>query len=131
MLLTILLLFPLLVGCSQKSVKQISCSELVAVYEAADYEVFHNHTQNGEREWICHVGAEDDDCEEYVHFYIFENEEAAEAYAGKRKWNVVLWLYTLAMFEPTWLITDTYGNIEFEYDSGSDLIEPFSDFINR
>ena len=110
-------------GCAQEENKQISCDDVIAAYQNAGYAIFHIDTAAEAEEWLCCVSAED---EEYIYFYFFEDNETAQDYADERQWNVVLWLYSLAMFEPTWVSTKVYGNIVYQY-SDSDLLKPFND----
>ncbi len=116
-----------LAGC-QPAEKDISCQDVVAAYEAAGYTVWHNETTAEDCAWTCSVTVNGKDSDDYIYFHFFESSEAAQAYADTQQWNVVLWLYTLALFQPTWLTTKTYGNIEYEYcDSG--LIRPFNELL--
>ena len=105
----------------------ISCADVVSVYEMAGYSVFHKDCQ-GEA-YNCYIQAEDSDSGEYILFHFFDTAQQAESYADDSKWNVVLWLYSLACGEPTWITVKTCGNVEVEYGSGA-LYQPFGMLIS-
>lgn len=114
-------------GCKAE-IKNISCDDVIAAYESAGYEIFHKDTGAEDYEWECYIQATHPDSGSYIMFYIFDSPDAAESYADTRQWNVVLWLYSLASGHPTWLTTETYGNIEIEYDDG-ELYKPFQTLL--
>ena len=113
-------------GCSKQE-KEVSCAEVIAAYEGAGYTVFHRDYPEKEYGYACCIEIEGEDGG-HISFYFFETDREAEAYAEERQWNVVLWLYSAAMFQPTWLTTKTYGNIEIEYDDKA-LYKPFQQLI--
>lgn len=127
--LALLLGTVILLSCSgcQSEKKEISCREVVAAYETAGYEIFHKESDE-ELDCVCYVRATAPKSGEYIFFHFFDSAEAAESYADERKWNLILWLYSLACREPTWLTTQTYNNIEIEYDNG-DLYKPFQTLL--
>ena len=127
MIMAFVLAISFLSGCRAEE-KDISCADVVAAYEKAGYQVFHKDTATEDYDWECYVKAQPKDSDDYIFFYFFDSEDAAEEYANTRQWNAVLWLYSLVSFQPTWLTTKTYGNIEYEYDN-SDLVKPFNDLI--
>ena len=126
--LAVCLLVLCLSGCGEKEHKQITCEDVAAAYEAAGYAVFHADAAAEDADWLCYLWAEDTDSDEAVYFYFFADPAAAQAYAESRQWNVVLWLYSLAMFNPIWVNAKTYENIAYEY-SDSDLIKLFNVLI--
>ena len=121
------LIFFCLSGCRTEA-KEITCTDVMAAYEKAGYEVFHHESNAEEDEWNCYVKAQVKDGENYIFFHFFDGEDKAEAYAEKREWNVLLWFYSLISSQPTWLNTKTYGNIEYEYDQNA-LVKPFHELI--
>ncbi len=126
-LIAMLILLSSLSGCRAEK-KDIAREDVAAAYEKAGYEVFHKDTTTEDYDWECYVKAQLKGSDEYIFFYFFDSEDAAEAYADTQQWNVVLWLYSLVSAQPTWLTTKTYGNIEYEYDN-SELIKPFNELI--
>ena len=61
-----------------------------------------------------------------LHF--FEANDEAESYVDEKERNVILLIFSCAMFEPTWLTTKTYNNIEIEYDENY-LYKPFKTLL--
>ncbi len=112
----------LLCGCAQKQPREVSCEELIAAYEAAGYAVEHLEFPALDYGYRCEVQIRSG--EEQLRFEFYPSAEAAEAQAQQRQWNAVLWIYTLAMGQPTWLHTQTHGTIEIEY-TDSALLKPF------
>lgn len=110
-------------GCAAEPDREVRCAEVVAAYEEAGYSVWHRDYPEKEYGYACCIEIESDDGDR-ISFHFFETDQEAEAYAKERQWNWALWLYTAAMFQPTWLTTETYRNIEIEYDS-KDLYAPF------
>ena len=116
-------------GCSG-SHKDISCQDVIDTYQKAGYQVFHKDDPDSETGRVCYVRVDDQDSDEYIYFEFYDSEENAKAYADQRQWNVVLWLFSAIYSDPQWLVTETYGNIEYEYRSGSDLIDPFNELVS-
>lgn len=114
-------------GCSNEK-PEITCRQVIAAYEQAGYEIFHKDTTTEDYEWDCYIKATHPDSGDYIMFHFFGSPEAAESYADTRQWNWATWLYTLACFQPTWLTTETYNNIEIEYSDG-DLYKPFQTLL--
>lgn len=119
----------LFVGCADqnKPIKKISCDEIADAYEAAGYEVFHNH-QAGFESYDCYVRATDTQSGDYIYILNFDSAQAAKEYAESRKFNVLLWLFTVIYGDPSWLHTTTYDHYEIEYDNAS-LYDPFAKLI--
>ena len=113
-------------GCNAQ-VRDITCADVIAAYEKAGYGVFHKE-ESYEDNGVCYVRVDDPKSDDYIYFEFFEDAESAQAYAKQRQWNVVLWLFSLIYSDPTWLVTKTYGNIEYEYDN-DDLVKPFEQLI--
>ena len=118
-------------ACSQSGPREISCQDVIDAYEKAGYAIFHKEEGNGETGEVCYVKVSDSDSDEYIFFHFFDSEESAKEYADQRQWNVLLWLFSAIYSDPHWLTTKTYGNIEYEYRSGTDLIDPFHDLTDE
>ncbi len=127
-IVVLILIISCLSSC-QTEEKDISCKDVAAAYEKAGYEVFHKDTSTEDYDWECYVKAQSKGSDDYIFFHFFSSEDGAKAYAETRQWNVILWLYSLVSSQPTWLTTETYGNIEYEYDNNA-LIKPFKELIN-
>ena len=129
MFLSVLILISIfvLISCDNTK-KEITCEDVIKVYEEAGYEVFHKETNPDDYKYECYVQCSASDSENYIIFHFFETNEKAESYAAERKWNVILFLYSCAMFEPTWLTTKTYNNIEIEYHENY-LYKPFKTLL--
>lgn len=128
LLIAVALVLCLFTGCAVKQEKKVTCQAVIAAYQEAGYEVWHRDYPEKDYGYACCIEIENGDGD-HISFYFFETEKEAEAYAKERRWNLVLWLYTAAMFQPTWLTTETYRNIEIEYDD-KDLYKPFRELIN-
>lgn len=127
--LVILLCLSLLLsmaGCGG-SQRKVSCDDVIAAYEAAGYSVSHRDYAEEEYGYRCVVTIEESDGDS-IRFHFYKTAEAAEAYASQRQWNGLLWLFSVIYSDPTWLKTETYQNIEIEYDD-ADLYKPFKQLV--
>ena len=113
-------------GC-QKEERPVSCEEVIAAYEAAGYDVSHRDYPEKEYGYLCEVTIEEEDGDS-IRFHFHETSEEAEAEAEERRWNSVLWLFSVIYGDPTWLKTECYQNIEIEYDDDA-LYEPFKELV--
>ena len=129
MFLSMLLLISIftLTSCDNNK-KEITCEDVVKVYEEAGYTVFHKDTNTDDYKYECYVQCTASNSEDYIMFHFFETTEEAKSYADEREWNVILFIYSCAMFQPTWLTTKTYNNIEFEYHENY-LYKPFKTLL--
>lgn len=116
-----------LISCDNTK-KEISCEDVIRVYEEAGYEVFHKEQYDEESKEVCYIQCTAPNSEDYIMFHFYETIDAAEAYADERQWNIILFVFSCAMFEPTWLTTKTYNNIEIEYHHDY-LYKPFKTLI--
>ena len=124
----LIILFVVVISSScDKTEKEITCEEVIKVYEEAGYTVFHKESDYKENQ-VCYVKCTAPNSEEYIFFNFFETSDAAKKYADERDWNVVLYIFSCALCEPTWLTTKTYNNIEIEYHK-SYLYKPFKNLI--
>lgn len=126
-LLLLALVLPLFSGCKEKEQREISCEEVIAAYEEAGYTVYHREEPEKEFGYTCLVSISQEDGDA-IYFHFYETNEEAEAYAEERQWNVLVWLFTWIYGDPSWLTTETYRNIEIEYDD-KELYKPFKELI--
>ena len=114
-------------GCSGGIGRRVTCQEVIAAYEEAGYDVYHQDYPEKEYGYLCEVTIEEEDGDS-IRFHFYETDEEAEAYAEERQWNWALWMFSVIYSDPTWLETETHYNIEIEYDD-EDLIKPFRKLI--
>lgn len=129
-LATILLLamaLSLCAACQEQQNREITCAEVISAYEEAGYQVFHWDYPEKEYGYICSVRIEEEDGDS-IEFHFHETDGEAEVEAEERQWNMLLWLFSAIYGEATWLNTETYRNIEIEYDD-KNLYEPFKELI--
>ncbi len=117
-------------SCKNKEVVAPTCEEVIAAYQEAGYHVSHreNKLKDDSSDEICYVQVWLDDPYESVYFNFFESTEAAEAMDDERQFNVVIYLFTVIYGDPSWLWSEAYGNIQYEYED-PDMIKPFEDLI--
>ena len=120
------LLLAVFTGCADKS-RPVTCDEVIAAYEQAGYEVWHRDYPDREYGYLCEVAIEEEDGDS-IRFHFYETSEEAEAEAEQRQWNGLLWMFSVIYGEPTWLETESYRNIEIEYDDDA-LYKPFKKLI--
>ncbi len=120
-------LFLFCAGCEAALPADADCQTVAAVYEKAGCEIL--HVADEDRDYECYIRATDPQSGDYVFFYFFADEQAAQTYADSRQWNVLLWFLSFVMFEPTWLHTKVFGNVVCEYDNDV-LFQPFQSLLN-
>lgn len=134
-IISILLLISLCVSftaCGQSEPKEISCEDIIKVYEDAGYYVTHGeHKDEADSSQLCYIKANltEDPDSDYIYFITCFTEEQAEEAAERDKYNLAVWLYATAVGESRWLKTGTYGNIEYSYYN-SELIKPFNKLVD-
>ena len=134
-IISILLLISLCVSftaCGQSEPKEISCEDIIKVYEDAGYYVTHGeHKDDADSSQLCYIKANltEDPDSDYIYFITCFTEEQAEEAAERDKYNLAVWLYATAVGESRWLKTGTYGNIEYSYYN-SELIKPFNKLVD-
>lgn len=108
--------------------KEITCEDIMKVYEEAGYEIFHKETTDQDYDWNCYVKCTAPDSDDYIFFYIFDTNEEAVNYADERDWNILLYLFSGLFCDSAWLKTKSYNNIAIEYDQ-KELYKPFETLL--
>ena len=115
LLLAILMTLTSLTSCGYN--KEITCQDVINVYEEAGYGVFHSVTTDSNGyDWDCYVKCTALNSDDAIYFHFFETKEEAEAYSSEGEWNILLYLYSIIVAdEPIWVTTKTYNNIAIDY----------------
>ena len=108
--------------------KEITCEDIINIYEEAGYEIFHKETTDQDYNWNCYVKCTVPDSDDYIFFYIFDTNEEADNYADERDWNILLYFFSELFGDSSWLKTKSYNNIAIEYDQ-SELYKPFESLM--
>ena len=133
-LLSIILLLSLCLSftaCNKPATKEITCEDIIKVYEDAGYYVVHGaHKNEAESTQLCYIKASmsEDSDSDYIYFITYFTEEQAEEARKTDKYNLIIWFYAAIGGESRWLKTGTYGKIEYSYYN-SKLIKPFDELI--
>ena len=121
-----------LASCDSQNItsdKEITCEDIIKVYEEAGYDIFHKETTEQDYDWECYVKCIAPDSDDYIFFYIFDTNEEAVNYADEREWNILLYFFSELFGDSSWLKTKSYNNIAIEYDQ-NELDVPFESLIN-
>lgn len=110
------------------SENEITCEDIIQVYEDAGYEIFHKETTTQDYSWNCYVRCTAPNSEDYIFFYIFKTNEEAVSYAEERKGNFLIYLFGWIYGEPEWLKTKSYNTIAIEYTQDK-LYKPFKSLM--
>lgn len=121
-LLLLAVLLSLCTACRTEK-KTISCDAVITAYQNTGYTVWHKDYPEKENGYLCRIEIQNEGGES-ISFSFFENESEADAYADQHQWNWAVWLYSLALLQPTWVTTKTHSNIVIEYVD-KDLYKPF------
>lgn len=121
-------LFVSLASCKNGEIKDITPEEVALAYEEAGYDVWHSEEDDDPIEGQIYTVRATHENGDYIFFHFFDSVENAEAYADTREYNVFVWLFSVIYGDSSWLNTETYGNIEIEYDN-KDLYKPFKELI--
>ena len=115
LLLAMLMTLTSLTSCGNN--KEITCQDVINVYEDAGYGVFHSELTDQENGgYNCYVVCTAPNSDDTIYFHFFETKEEAEEYSSKGEWNILLYLYSIiAADEPIWVTTKTYNNIAIDY----------------
>ncbi len=127
----LLVLILSLVSCDKSELKEVSCEDIIGVYEDAGYYVTHGvHKDESEGSQLCYIKANisEDPDSDYIYFITCFTEEQAKEAHETDKYNLVIWLYAAVIGESRWLQSGTYGKIEYSYYN-PELIRPFNELI--
>lgn len=120
-IISILLLLSLafsLTACGKSEPKEITCEEIIAAYDDAGYNVFHNHDDPVyyDLNQYCYIKISDPDDPENNYLYVtrYFTEEDAKAAAEDLEFNPVLWGFFCIFGEWRWLHTGYYGDLTYE-----------------
>ena len=106
-----------LVSCGKAEVREISCEEIVKVYEDAGYTVeHHNHRENDtEADVWCSMLIEDPKNPRRNYLYIdrYVTPEQAAAAAKRTAHNPVIWFVFGIHGEWRWLKSKHYGDMHY------------------
>ena len=120
-------------ACDSRESKEITCDEIIKVYEDAGYYVFHGQHCGEEgyqyRCYIC-VKTSENDPSDQAYFTTYWTEEEAEEAAEIDKYHIAKWIFALPFGEYRWLKTGTYGAIEYSYYN-SEMIKPFKSLTKK
>ena len=129
--LALVLIFTLsLTACHVPEERHITCDEILAAYEGFPCNnLYHSDHDRCDLDF-CTISLEAtrDNKYEYVHFYIFDTFEEADAYAEERRYNLAVWIIATMYGESRWLQVGSYGNIAYEYYD-TELYEPFASLV--
>jgi len=104
-------------ACVKSKPKEISCEEIIAAYEDAGYNVFHNHDDPVyyDLNQYCDLKVTDPDDPENNYLYItrYFTEEDAKAASKEERFNIILWLFFGVFGEWRWLHTGCYGDLTY------------------
>ena len=115
LILALLMTLTSLTSCGNN--KEITCEDVINIYEEAGYSVFHSEPVDQEKVgWNCYVECTAPDSDDSIYFHFFATNDEAEKYSSEGEWNILLYLYSvIAADEPIWVTTKTYNNIAIDY----------------
>lgn len=117
-ILLLLFLALSLTACGNSEPKEITCEEIIAAYDDAGYNVFHNHDAPVyyDLNQYCYIKISDPDDPENNYLYVtrYFTEEDAKAAAEELEFNPVLWGFFGIFGEWRWLHTGYYGDLTYE-----------------
>ncbi len=120
-----------LYSCQNDEVVAPTCDEVIAAYEAAGYKVSHvdqNEYKDESTDENCYIKVWLDDEYTCMYFYFYDSAEVAEAMDEQREFHILLYLFTIIYGDPTWVWSETYGNIQYEYEDPR-MTKPFKELI--
>lgn len=127
LLLTMALTFS---SCGSKP-DEITCEDVIKVYEDAGYYVKHSQHHEDDYYCICTISIRKSEADyegDHIYFAFFRTAKEAKADAKQTKYNIVKWIFALAFGEARWLKSKTYGKISYSYYN-SDMVKPFKTLI--
>ena len=118
-IISICLLFVLILSlstCSGSSIaKTVTCDEIVQAYEEAGcYISCHKHSEDSDSQY-CHIiiYETEDAISDLVEINLYNTEDQAKDAAKKHKYNIAVWFIAAIYGESRWLISGSYGVIEY------------------
>ena len=119
-------------SCNDTETKDLNCAEIIQAYEDAGYtNIFHKHSdEENKNQECCIIIYETEESEsELVEINIYNSIEEAKDAASKKKYNVVIWLFSSFMGETRWLESGYQGKVEYS-SYNSKLLEPLKELFN-
>ncbi len=126
-ILSVLFLLTCALSCG--SSKEITCQGVLEAYKDSDYEIFHKEEDLYEEHCTCYIAISSEGHEDGIYFYFFTDEEAAKVYDEQNDHHWAASLFSLFLWDPTWIRSETHGNVVITY-TDSDLYKPFEDWMN-
>ena len=105
-----------LTACGNSSEpKQISCEDIIKVYEDAGYFIScHSHSEDSEEHYCYIVIYENEDSSsDLVEITRYNTTEGAKEAAENRKYNLAIWMVAAMYGEFRWLRTGCYGDMVY------------------
>ncbi len=115
-------------SCGEKA--PLTCDGVLAAYRGLEgkYEVFHGE-DTYEEDCVCYVRITSPQSDGDVFFYFFADEEAATAYKKSIRYDFAASIFSLFLWDPTWIRSEQYGNLVIRY-TDDDLLDPFYEYID-
>ncbi len=112
--------------------RSVTCEEVIAAYEAAGYEVFHQADSEYifEEDCVCYVRADHPELEENIYFRFFIDSEAALRYAEEKNYYWAASIFSLFLWDPTWIRMEVNDNVVIDY-SRSELYQPYKELLQE
>jgi len=114
-------------ACSNSVSKDISCDEIIKVYEDEGYIVeYHIHKEDIiDSDIICNIKIYDPKNSEKNYLYIdrYVDEEKAELAAKDTEYNIVIWFIYSINGENRWLKSKQYGVIHY-HSFNKEIMKP-------
>ena len=131
LIITIFVFSFIVTSCNKTEPKDLNCTEIIQAYEEAGYtNIFHKHSDEEIENQECYIiihETEDLDSD-LVEINIYSSIDAAKDAASKKKYNVVIWLFSSFMGETRWLESGYQGKVEYS-SYNSKLLEPLKELF--
>ncbi len=123
-------LFLLTCTLSCGSSKEITCQGVLEAYRDSGYEIFHKEEDLYEENCTCYIAVSSKGHGDGIYFYFFTDNAAAETYADQNGHHWAASIFSLFVWDPTWIRSEVHGNVVITY-TDSDLYEPFDEWLNN